>query len=131
MEEMDFILKHPLAGFENIKTMKLTQVDDFFYQLKSNDDDITFTLIDPFKLRDYEFEMPKYYSVLLDSNKKSKLLTLNIMIVTNPPEHSTINFIAPIVFNADNSTMIQVLLDTVKYPDFGITEGIDKFLSKM
>ncbi len=128
---MNFTLKHPLAGFETINSMELIQVDDFFYQLKSNDDkNISFTLIDPFKIREYEFELPKYYRVLIDADEKSALLTLNTMIISNPPENSTINFIAPLVFNKDNKTMIQVLLDTVKYPNFGIAENIGSFIKK-
>ncbi len=128
---MNFTLKHPLAGFEKINSMELTQVDDFFYQLKSNDDNISFTLIDPFKIREYEFDLPKYYRILIDAHENSTLLTLNIMIISNPPENSTINFIAPLVFNKDNNTMIQVLLDTVRYPNFGIAENIGKFIKNI
>ncbi len=126
---MIFTLKHPLAGFENIQTMELTQIDEYFYKLESKEEKISFTLIDPFKLRDYEFDLPVYYKILLDAKEDSKLLTLNMMIVSNPTENSTINFMAPIVFNMDNNYAVQTLLDTIKYPDFGIAERIEKYLS--
>lgn len=128
---MIFTLKHPLAGFEDIQTMELTQIDDFFYKLQSKSPDISFTLIDPFKLRPYEFDVPIYYKILLDIEDSNKILTLTSMIISTPAENSTINFIAPLVFNMDKKYLVQVLLDTTKYPDFGITEPISNFLSKM
>ncbi len=128
---MIFTLKHPLAGFEQIQTMELEQVDDFFYQLRSQETNISFTLIDPFKLKEYEFDMPIYYKVLLDIEPDDKILTLTSMIISNPPENSTINFIAPFVFNMDKKFLVQVLLDTAKYPNLSITEPISKFLDKV
>lgn len=127
---MIFTLKHPLPGFENINTMELINIDDFFFRLQSQDDTTSFTLVDPFKLRPYEFEIPNYYKTLLDAKKASNLLTLNVMVITKPLESSVINFIAPIIFNTDNKTMVQVLLDTAKYPDFSITESISSFLNQ-
>lgn len=126
---MVFTLKHPLPGFEHINTMELIEIDDFFFRLQSKNDETSFTLVDPFKLRPYEFEMPNYYKILLEAKESTKLLTLNVMIVATPLENSTINFMAPIIFNIDNKTMVQVLLDTVKYPNLGITESISSFLS--
>ncbi len=125
---MIFTLKHPLAGFEHIQNMELTQIDDYFYKLESKEHKISFTLVDPFKLREYEFDLPVYYKILLDAKEDSKLLTLNIMIISNPTENSTINFMAPIVFNMDNNFAVQTLLDTAKYPNFGIAERIDNYL---
>lgn len=127
---MEFTLKHPLAGFENINCVKLSQIDEYFYSLHSSDDTISFSLVDPFKLTKYDFEIPTNYKILLDANEKSKLLTLNIMIVSTPPENSVINFVAPFIFNLDNNFCVQVLLDTNKYPHFSLTEPISKFLDK-
>ncbi len=124
---MEYTLKHPLAGFENIQTMKLTQLDDYFYKLESKKDKISFTLVDPFKLRDYEFELPTCYKVLLDAKDESRLLTLNIMIMSNPAENSTINFIAPLIFNTENNYVVQCLLDNIKYPQFGLAQRIGEF----
>ena len=50
------------------------------------------------------------------------------MIVTTPIEKSTINFIAPLVFNVDNQAMAQVLLDSSLYPSFTLVENISKYL---
>lgn len=50
------------------------------------------------------------------------------MIVATPIENSTVNFIAPLVFNTDNQTMAQVLLDQERYPNYGLMEPIGNFL---
>lgn len=60
------------------------------------------------------------FRALLDINEKTtNILILNIMIVASI-ETSTINFIAPLVFNVDNGTVAQVVLDANQYPDFWI-----------
>jgi len=52
------------------------------------------------------------------------------MIIATPIETSTINFIAPLVFNVDNQSLAQVVLDANLYPDFGLMESISQFLNK-
>ncbi len=128
---MTFTLKHPLAGFEQIETMELTQIDDFFYKLECEKSSISFTLIDPFKLKEYEFDMPTYYKVLLDIEEGDEILTLNSMIIATPAENSTINFVAPFVFNVSKKGLVQVLLDTSKYPHLSITDPISNYLNQV
>ncbi len=128
---MVFEVKFPILGFENLKKMKLTKIDDLFMRLE-NVDDITpsFTLINPFLLREYNFSIPIYVKSLLDIKDDTNFLVFNIIIVAKPIENSTVNFIAPLVFNVDNNKMAQVVLDGAKYPDFGISEQISKYISK-
>ncbi|MDX1295522.1 MAG: flagellar assembly protein FliW, partial [Sulfurimonadaceae bacterium] len=53
---MLFDLKAPLLGFESIKQMELQKIDDIFMRLKTPDaDEPSFTLINPFVLREYNF----------------------------------------------------------------------------
>ena len=129
---MIFNVKDSLPGFEHIKTVELIKIDDFFMKLKSKEEnDLTsFTLLNPFLIREYEFEIPPYYKELLEINENSNILILNIMIVQKPIENSTVNFIAPLIFNVDNKTMTQLLLDNAKYPHFGILEKISKYIKK-
>jgi len=126
---MVFTVKSPIPGFAHIKTMELTKIDDFFMKLQSEQDDTSFTLINPFLLRPYEFDIPTAYKELLAIDEKSELLVLNIMIISTPIEKSAINFIAPLVFNTTQKCMAQIMLDTIKYPHFGITESISNFLN--
>ena len=127
---MIFSVKAPIPGFETIKEVELEKIDEFFVKFISKSDPTTFTLINPFMLRPYEFEIPEYFRTLLDVNEKSNILILNIMIVATPIETSTINFIAPLVFNVDNQSLAQVVLDANQHPDFGLMESISLFLNK-
>ncbi|ATB69261.1 flagellar assembly factor FliW [Sulfurospirillum diekertiae] len=127
---MIFSVKAPIPGFETIKEVELEKIDEFFVKFISKSDPTTFTLINPFMLRPYEFEIPEYFRTLLDINEKSNILILNIMIIATPIETSTINFIAPLVFNVDNQSLAQVVLDANQHPDFGLMESISLFLNK-
>ncbi len=127
---MVFSVKSPIPGFDKIKTVELEKIDDFFMRLKSHDDDTTFMLINPFLLRDYDFEVPEYFKSLLELEEGTNTLVFNIMIVSTPIETSVINFIAPLVFNTDKGLMAQVLLDTFKYSEFGIMEKISNYLGE-
>ena len=127
---MVFSVKAPILGFEPIKEVELEKIDDFFVKFISKSDATTFTLINPFMLRAYEFEIPEYFRALLDVQENSTILILNIMIIATPIETSTINFLAPLVFNVDNGTLAQVVLDANKYPQFGLMESISQYLNK-
>ncbi|ASC93195.1 Flagellar assembly factor FliW 2 [Sulfurospirillum diekertiae] len=102
----------------------------FLSNFISKSDTTVFTLINPFMIRSYEFEIPEYFRALLDINEKTNILILNIMIIATPIETSTINFIAPLVFNVDNGSVAQVVLDVNLYPDFGLMESISQYLNK-
>ena len=127
---MIFSVKTPILGFEQIKNVELEKIDDFFYKLKSCDDETVFMLINPFLLRNYDFVVPEYFKNILELDENSKPLVYNIMIVSKPIENSVINFIAPLVFNKDKGNMAQVLLDANRYKEYGIMENISDYLSK-
>jgi flagellar assembly factor FliW len=78
----------------------------------------SFTLISPFALREYSFDIPSSLQGLLGITPQSNLLIYNIMILQTPIEKSTINFVAPLIFNTDNQTMAQIIVDN--RADFGI-----------
>ena len=126
---MVFEVKFPILGFEKLKKLKLTKIDDLFMRLENLDEiSPTFTLINPYMLREYEFSMPVYIRSLLDIKDDTNFLIFNIIIVAKPIENSTVNFIAPLIFNVDNNTMAQVVLDGNKYPEFGISEPVSKYI---
>ncbi len=127
---MEYTIKAPILGFEHIKRVKIEKIDDFFMKLESLDDDTTFTLINPFLLRNYDFEIPDYFKNLLEIDKNTNISVLNIMIIATPIETSTINFIAPIIFNTDKKIAGQILLDENRYKDYGIMESISSYLEK-
>ncbi|MEA1916621.1 MAG: flagellar assembly protein FliW [Campylobacterota bacterium] len=126
---MIFDLSVPLLGFENIKQFKLEKIDDIFMRLEAVGEEApTFTLVNPFALREYSFEIPTQLQKNMEIVDSSNILTLNIMIVQENIEKSTINFAAPIVFNTDNNKMAQVILSDSKI--YGIAENLSDFLDK-
>ena len=122
---MTFDVKSPILGFEHIQKVELEKIDDCFAKLILISQEISFTLINPFAIREYDFEIPEYFKLLLTITPNSNILVFNIMIVTTPIEKSMINFIAPLVFNVDNQTMAQVLLDNSLYPSFALMQWLE------
>ena len=129
---MQFELKLPLLGFESITAMTLTKIDDIFMQLENTADEgkPSFTLINPFALKAYEIDIPQSIQTLLDIQEESNILIFNIVVIQRPLDKSTINFVAPIIFNTDNQTMAQVILDGRSAQGHGMAECICDFMNK-
>ncbi len=127
---MTFDVKIPILGFEQIKQVKIEKIDDFFIKLTSLDDETIFMLINPFMVRDYDITIPDFFKNLLKLKKDSDMLVLNIMIVSKPIETSVINFLAPLVFNKDEKSVAQVLLDGTKHKNYGLLENISDYIGK-
>lgn len=123
---MQFDLKLPLLGFESVSTMELQKIDDIFMRLESIGDGPSFTLINPYALREYAFDIPSSLQALMEIHDQSNLLVYNIVILTTPIENSTINFVAPLIFNTDNGAMAQIIIDNRS--DFSIAEPIKNYL---
>ncbi len=87
---MKFDICSSLLGFENIKKVQLEKIDDIFMKMVSVDDsNISFTLINPFVLRAYDFELTSQMQELLEATPESNLLILNIVVIQNPIEDSS------------------------------------------
>lgn len=126
---MKFEVSTPLLGFESLKHVELKKIDDIFMKMQSLEDEYTsFTLIDPFVLRDYDFEVPDNIKNLLEITEKSNILVLNIVLIQSPIEDSIINFIGPIIFNTDTKKMAQVILQ--ESSQYNVAEKISSFLNK-
>jgi flagellar assembly factor FliW len=125
-----FDVKLPILGFENVIKYEFTQVDDNFVTIKSFEAEApSFTLINPFALREYSFDVPLAVKALMDLKPDSHVLVYNIMVMKTPFNESLINFAAPLVFNVDNKTMAQVVLDDIHYPDFKAIEKLSYYLT--
>lgn len=139
---MEFQIKSPILGFEQIHKMSLESFakdENSFWRLVSRgEENICFTLVNPYALRtDYEFEIPAPTRVLLELEyptnqppNNTDLLTFNIMLLQEPIENSTVNFLAPLLFNVKNQTMAQVVLESFKYPHFSLSDPISNYLNQ-
>jgi flagellar assembly factor FliW len=117
---MIYEVKKPILGFEDILKVKLEEVDRLFSTIEAVNKSVpTFTLINPYALRDYSFDIPKDVKVLLDINENSNILIYNIVVLHNPITDSVINFKAPLIFNKDNATMAQFILEDEEYLTIG------------
>ncbi len=126
---MKFDICVPLLGFENIKQVDLQRIDDIFVKMQALEDEhVSFTLIDPFVLRNYDFEIPDNIQKLLEIDEKSNILILNIVLIQTPIEDSVVNFVGPLVFNTDNKKAAQIIL--AESTDYGVAEKISSFLKK-
>ena len=125
-----FKIKFSICGFENLKEVELIEIDSVFMKLKNNEAERpTFTLINPFSIREYNFDIPPSIKALLNIEDDTKILIYNIMVVESNIENSTVNFLAPLVFNLDNQEMAQVILDGNRYNQYGLVEKISNYLN--
>jgi flagellar assembly factor FliW len=123
---MKFKVVLPILGFEDEKEFELEEIDKTFYKLKGKN--VSFTLIDPFYLReDYDFEISDEESKALNLDDNKKVMVLNILTIEKPFINSTVNFAAPLIFNVDDKLMGQVILKD--YP-YGLAEPLNKFLKE-
>jgi flagellar assembly factor FliW len=124
---MKFEITVPFLGFPEIKEVELQKIDDVFMKMQSTENkDVAFTLINPYALREYDFEVPQNIRELLSITEKSNLLIFNVLIIQTPIEESYVNFVAPIIFNTDTKTAAQFIIqDNTK---FGVAEKISNYL---
>lgn len=121
-------VKNALLGFENINKVEIHEIDELFSTLQDIDNkQISFTILNPYLLREYSFDLPIDVKILLDINEKSNVSVYNIVVIQEPLENSSINFLAPIIVNTDNNTIAQAILNKVNHPEFGMAETIKSF----
>jgi len=121
---MKFRVVLPILGFENIKEYELEKIDDIFFKLDGKN--VSFTLINPFSIREYEVIINEKDKEKLKIKKDSNILILNNMIVATPLQNSTINFASPIIFNLDSDEMGQVILNNAQ--DYSLTDPLANYI---
>jgi len=125
---MTYEVKSPILGFEDTKHVKINEIDPLFSSMiDTNNENISFTLVNPFLLREYDFEISNETKELLQIDDNSKVSVYNILLIQKPLEKSLINFLAPIIVNHDRGELVQIILDPKEYPDYGMAEPIEDF----
>jgi flagellar assembly factor FliW len=126
---MKYQVKVPILGFEQTEEVELVKIDDLTATMTDvKNPAISFTLINPYALREYSFDVPTPLQVLLEMNKESKINVYNLIVLQNPSEKSLVNFLAPLVFNEDNATMGQAVLSQKDHPDLCVSEEVSKYI---
>ena len=125
---MHYKVVSEILGFKETTDVKIEEIDDIFSKMVDvNNENISFILVKPYMLREYEFEIPQDIKQTLNIDEKSNISVYNILLIQKPLEKSTINFLAPIVVNEENKTLAQVVLEPKQHPDFGMAERIESF----
>jgi flagellar assembly factor FliW len=126
---MTFEVKSEILGFENLKELKLTKIDEMFSTLSSTkDENISFTVVDPHKLREYNFDISDEVEKTLAITDEEELMVYNIVLIQNPLDTSKINFLAPLIFNKANNTMAQTVLEVNNHQEYGLSESLKTYL---
>jgi len=126
---MTFEVKSEILGFENIKELKLTNIDELFSTLSSvEDENISFTVVNPHKLREYNFDISDEVAKRLNITDENELMVYNIVLIQNPLDTSKINFLAPLIFNKVNNTMAQTVLEVNNHQEYGLSESLNTYL---
>jgi len=124
---MKFNIVTPLLGFEAVTEVELHKIDDIFMKMQSvANKNIGFTMVDPYVLREYDFEIEEKTRELLSIDENSNLLILNIVLIQTPIEDSIVNFLGPIVFNTDTKKAAQIIINN--NPNYSVAEKISNYL---
>jgi len=122
-------VKGSILGFDKTMNVEIIQIDNLFSTIRDVDNEgISFTVVNPYELREYSFDIKSDIKVLLDIKENSNLSAYNIVVIQKPLENSTVNFLAPLVINNDNMTIAQTVIDPKRHPDFGMAESIKTFM---
>ena len=125
---MGYEVKGEILGFVNTKQVNINKIDELFStMIDSQNEGISFTLVNPYMLREYSFDIPAETKNLLNINSDSEISVYNILLIQKPLEKSTINFLAPIIINHDNNSLAQIVLEPKQNPDYGMAESIESF----
>lgn len=125
-----FLVKSPILGFEDVNEVDCAEVDDgalAFLSMVGKEAELL--LVNPYKVREYSFEVPVGIQTLLDIKPSSNVKVFCVFIREKQTE-IFINFLAPIVLNCDNNTLAQVVLDSKDYPNFGVAESIKSYIKE-
>jgi flagellar assembly factor FliW len=124
---VEYSVKIELKGFESIDRFRLEKVDETFAVLHSLDDSIQLSLVNPYKLTNYSFDVPNVAKALLQLREESNVEVYLVLLLSSPKEDSRANFLAPIIFNSDNGLMGQVILTGEEYKNYKIDAKIQEF----
>lgn len=129
MKSEKFVVKSPILGFDDSNEVDFAEVDDGALAFLSMQNGAELLLINPYKVREYSFEVPTAIQTLLEIKANSKVKVFCVFVREKESE-IRINFLAPIILNCDNNTLAQVVLNAKNYPQFGVAESIKTYIKE-
>lgn len=125
-EELCFEMVSPILGYENEKKFILIEHREnshfkWFQSVKTPELAFAVTFTGFFGI-DYSFELPEDIQESLKINATEDVLTLNLVVIPHEnPKASTINLLAPLVFNIKTRKGAQIVLTN---PNFKIDQPL-------
>ena len=115
-----FTFPEGLLGFEEVREMQLVPIDvDFnatFYELMSEDEEIGFLLVDPFKLHpNYQVQLNDELKEKLNAEKAEEVIVLTMVTLKDSLSTSTTNLKAPLIFNLTKKQAYQWVDSSAKF----------------
>ncbi|MEZ2658254.1 flagellar assembly protein FliW [Aneurinibacillus aneurinilyticus] len=112
-----YTFEQGFPGFPEQKQFVLLQVEESpFTVMHSIQEDLHFFLIDPFSLFvNYEFAIPDYALEQLDIKKREDVISYSVAVLREPLTDSTVNMVAPVIFNTANRKAMQLVLENTRY----------------
>ena len=119
-EKRIFDFKLPIIGFNELSKFVLLDLnkDNFFKWLQSVEDpSLAFPVVSVFSLNlEYSVDLPDNVIDILKINNVESILVMNIAsIPQDDPQGTTINLLAPLIFNLDTQTAGQIILSGSGY----------------
>ena len=114
----EFVL--PIIGFDNLKKFVVLDLnkDGMFKWLQSIEDPaLAFPIVSVFSLNvDYTIDLPDNIVELLKIKNVDSILVMNIAYIPQDnPQGTTLNLLAPLIFNLDNYSAGQIILSGSGY----------------
>lgn len=119
-EERIFNFALPIIGFNELKSYVIVDFnkDSIFKWLQSVEDpNLAFPIVSVFSMNiNYSIDVPDSVVELLKIENVENLLVMNIAsIPQDNPQGTTLNLLAPLIFNLDNQLAGQVILSGSGY----------------
>lgn len=126
-ESSFFEMVNPILGYDDERkfvVIEHNEQSNFRWLQSVTSPEIAFVVTVPgFFGIDYSFELPEDTQEELDIHSAEDILALNIVVIPHEnPRRSTINMLAPIIFNINNKKGTQIILSgspfKIDYPLF-------------
>lgn len=128
IRKVEFEVVTPIMGFEDIKALEFIKIDENFATIRA-DNGISWSLANPYSLRDYNIALSITAQALLDVKKDSQLEVWCMMIIQKPLEDSRVNFLSPLILNFSNKKMLQFHCAVADYPQYFKLETLKYFIN--
>ena len=82
---MSYDVRGSIFGFMDTTAIDIVKIDDLFSTMvDKGNNNISFTIVNPYLLREYSFDIPTYIKVILYITYNYNLSFYNILIIKKP-----------------------------------------------